>query len=256
MCQRQNCYIYIVLLAGLIKLFWFCLFLFIYFALFVCCKAGSQLSTISNLSCAKLKNIGLQVQINPTVVVKGLSLQTLTISEPPSFLQWNSLKIRGSSAGGGALELFFGGYVPRRFQNVRSRERIFLEKWGSWEQKFGKIWVWRARILAKTWLKMQKFSKNWKRESQERRNDGKLVGKGAATGLKKGGHDRGTSLYPFPMWVAPLPRVHPVENIINSILSGKFCHFFFKVSLTRVKKSEGPLFASAPPPPQVFVNNL
>ena len=50
---------------------------------------------------------------------------------------------------------------------------------------------------------MQKFSKNWKQGAQKRRIDGKLVGKGAATGLKKGGHDRGTSPYPFPMWVAP-----------------------------------------------------
>ena len=27
--------------------------------------------------------------------------------------------------------------MPRGFQNVGSRERIFLEKWGSWEQKCG-----------------------------------------------------------------------------------------------------------------------
>ena len=44
------------------------------------------------------------------------------------------------SPGGGTLN-FFGGCVPRVFQNVGSRERIFLEKWGSWEQKFEKIWV-------------------------------------------------------------------------------------------------------------------
>ena len=62
----------------------------------------------------------------------------------------------------GARFLFFFicGCVPRGFQNVGSGERIFLEKLGSWEQKFGKIWVYRARILAKTWLKMQKFYKN------------------------------------------------------------------------------------------------
>ena len=50
---------------------------------------------------------------------------------------------------------------------------------------------------------MQKFSKNWKQGAQEQRIDGKLVGKGAAIGLKKGGHDRATSPYPFPMWVPP-----------------------------------------------------
>ena len=31
---------------------------------------------------------------------------------------------------GGALNFFFGGCVPRGFQNVGSRERIFLEKMG------------------------------------------------------------------------------------------------------------------------------
>ena len=50
---------------------------------------------------------------------------------------------------------------------------------------------------------MQRFSKNWKQGAQELRIDGKLVVLGAATGLKKGGHDRGTSPYPFPMWVPP-----------------------------------------------------
>ena len=49
--------------------------------------------------------------------------------------------------------------MPRGFQNVGSRERIFLEKWGSWEPKFGKIWVYIAVILVKTWLKMQTFLK-------------------------------------------------------------------------------------------------
>ena len=38
---------------------------------------------------------------------------------------------RGQALGGGpggALNFFFGGCVPRGFQNVGSRERIFLEK--------------------------------------------------------------------------------------------------------------------------------
>ena len=38
---------------------------------------------------------------------------------------------------GGALNFFFGGCVPRGFQNVGSRERISLKKWESWERKFG-----------------------------------------------------------------------------------------------------------------------
>ena len=33
--------------------------------------------------------------------------------------------------------------------------------------------------------------------------EGKLVGQGVLTGLKNGGHDRGTSPYHFPMWVPP-----------------------------------------------------
>ena len=78
--------------------------------------------------------------------------------------------------GGRSTFFFFGGCVPRGFQNVGYRERFFLEKLGSWERKFRKIWVSRAKILAKTWLKMQKFSKNWKQGAQERRIDGKLVG--------------------------------------------------------------------------------
>ena len=32
---------------------------------------------------------------------------------------------------GGGTQLFFGGCVPHGFQNVGSRERIFLEKRGS-----------------------------------------------------------------------------------------------------------------------------
>ena len=47
-----------------------------------------------------------------------------------------------SSMGGiprGALNFFFGVCVPRGFQKVGSRERIFLEKWGSWDRKFGKF---------------------------------------------------------------------------------------------------------------------
>ena len=59
--------------------------------------------------------------------------------------------------GGGHSTFFFGGCVPRGFQNVGSREQIFLENWESWEQKF------RSRELefkAKTWQKIQKFPKN------------------------------------------------------------------------------------------------
>ena len=60
----------------------------------------------------------------------------------------------------GALNFFFfffffgGGCVPCRFQNVGSREQIFLEKWGSWEQKKN-----RSRVLefGQTWLKIPIF---------------------------------------------------------------------------------------------------
>ena len=103
-------------------------------------------------------------------------------------------------SGGGGTQLFFGGCVLHGFQNVESKEQIFLEKTGVLGTK---IWVKRARILAKTWLKIQKFSKHWKQGAQERRIESRLIGKGAVTGLKIGSHDRGTSPYPFPMWVPP-----------------------------------------------------
>ena len=38
----------------------------------------------------------------------------------------------------GGTQFFFGGCVLRWFQNEGSRERIFLEKCGSWERKFWK----------------------------------------------------------------------------------------------------------------------
>ena len=38
--------------------------------------------------------------------------------------------IANSNPGGGALNFFFGGCVPRGFKNVGSRERIFLKKIG------------------------------------------------------------------------------------------------------------------------------
>ena len=36
----------------------------------------------------------------------------------------------------GGTQLFFGGCVPHGVPKVGSSERIFLEKWGSREQKF------------------------------------------------------------------------------------------------------------------------
>ena len=48
----------------------------------------------------------------------------------------------------GGTQLFLGGCVPHGFQNVGSREQIFLEKWGSWEGKFGKIWVYFGQNMA------------------------------------------------------------------------------------------------------------
>ena len=63
----------------------------------------------------------------------------------------------------------------------------------------------------------------------EWRIDGKLVGKGAVTGLKTGGHDRGTYPYPFPMWVHP--------QILSSdvaFLSNKSSAFTSRVSLHKL----------------------
>ena len=60
------------------------------------------------------------------------------------------VKEDGKGGTQGGTQLFFGGRVPCGFQNVGSREWIFFEKWGSWERKFGKVWVERARILAIT----------------------------------------------------------------------------------------------------------
>ena len=60
-------------------------------------------------------------------------------------------------------------------------------------EKFGS----RARILTKTWLKIKKNSKI----ENGGHKSGALTVRlgGAATDLKKGGHDRGTPPYPFPM---------------------------------------------------------
>ena len=44
--------------------------------------------------------------------------------------------------------------------------------------------------------------------THEQLTDDKLVGKGGRNGLNKGGHDRSTSLYHFPMQV-PHPTVPP-----------------------------------------------
>ena len=50
---------------------------------------------------------------------------------------------------GGGTQLFFGVYVPRGFQKVGSRERVFLEKWGVLGAKILKFCLLRAEILAK-----------------------------------------------------------------------------------------------------------
>ena len=71
------------------------------------------------------------------------------------------LYFRGTIPRGGALNFFFGGYVPRGFQSVGSRERIFLEKWGSWEQKFGsrELQFWpKHRWKCKNFLKIENGS--------------------------------------------------------------------------------------------------
>ena len=69
----------------------------------------------------------------------------------------------------GGTQLFFGGCVPRGFQNVGSRERIFLYKMGV----FGtKIW---KNLGLESW-KCKNFLKIENRGAQERHIDGKLVG--------------------------------------------------------------------------------
>ena len=40
-------------------------------------------------------------------------------------------------APGGGTQLFFGGYVPRGFPKVGSKERVPLKNEGSKERKFG-----------------------------------------------------------------------------------------------------------------------
>ena len=56
---------------------------------------------------------------------------------------WNSRLL-----GGGHSTFFFGGYVPRGFPKVGSRERIFLEKCGVLGAKIQKFCALRAEILA------------------------------------------------------------------------------------------------------------
>ena len=43
---------------------------------------------------------------------------------------------------GGHSTLFFGECVPCGFQNVGSREQIFLKKWGYWERKWSCVAWW------------------------------------------------------------------------------------------------------------------
>ena len=63
------------------------------------------------------------------------------------------------SAQGGGLghSTFFGGYVPRGFPKVLSRERVFLEKLGVLEAKIQKFCILRAEILAKNKAENAKF---------------------------------------------------------------------------------------------------
>ena len=82
------------------------------------------------------------------------------------------VSVSGGRGGEGALNFFFGRYVPRVFPKVGSRERIFFEKLGALGTK---ICILRAEILAKTRLKIQFFSENGKWGAHERRVDGKLV---------------------------------------------------------------------------------
>ena len=57
----------------------------------------------------------------------------------------------------GGTQLFFGGYVSRRFPKIGSRERILLEKWGVFEWKFRKFLALRAEILTKNRAENARF---------------------------------------------------------------------------------------------------
>ena len=70
---------------------------------------------------------------------------------------------------GGGTQLFLGGCVPRGFQNVGSRERIFLENWGSWERKLEKFGSRELEFWPKQGWKFKNFIK-----------------------IEKGGHKSGT----------------------------------------------------------------
>ena len=124
---------------------------------------------------------------------------THPLYHPHDTLQHDS-KVGRAPGGGGGTQIFFGGCVPRRFQNVGSRERIFLENWGSWERKFEKFGYRELEFWPKHGWKSKNFLKiengvirvaHWRW----------IGGLGSGDWLEKGGHDRGTSAYPFPMWV-------------------------------------------------------
>ena len=64
------------------------------------------------------------------------------------------------------------------FQKYGLGSGFFLQKWGSWERKFGNFVSWELKFWPKTRLKMQLFYKSWKWGvgARELHIDGKLVG--------------------------------------------------------------------------------
>ena len=95
-------------------------------------------------------------------------------------LFWNRLS---QKPGGGNHLTFFGGCVPHGFPKVGSREWIFLENEGSWEQKCGKLASWNS---GQNKAENAFFFWKLKMGAHKPHVNGKLVGKGAPTGLKKG----------------------------------------------------------------------
>ena len=59
----------------------------------------------------------------------------------------------------GALNFIFGECVPCGFQNVGSREQIFLKKWGSWERNVAKFWSRELAFWPKHGWKCKNFLK-------------------------------------------------------------------------------------------------
>ena len=132
---------------------------------------------------------------------------------------------------------FFWWVCATRFPKVQSWEKVFLELWGVLGAEIQKFCILRAEILAKNMAENANFSKSWKWGSHERHIDGKLVGLGASTGLKKGGHDRSTYQYPLSTSVPP-PRL-----FYTTYMKCYFAHFINLLAILSAKCARINIFA-------------